>query len=972
MSDLSDVTNDEIRELLDNIKARTNRDDISDEMIREWSREDIDRLLEITRGTTHVSDIAKLEAEIAEAEPVEADIEPETESEPEADASEIIIDNIIVDDGDPLEDPEDEDDEDVKIVIPVEESDITYYDDLEKAIDLDEQENVSVKKSERDLKEILEGGESKKKSIDVSAIFGEAKGSFSSLAKKLKKASSKLKDSFKAESEDEDERFNLSEDDFDEDEFEVNEADSVDIDEEEDEDIKIADFSQKEEKTMVVQTAEEKTIYIEKPGIVLKKGSNNDDEELEGAPTIMSADDALANDQKTKIPTIEKMQNDLQSKLREAQEDGQIILSGFENTAEEEPEKIDEEQAERELFEKRKKKIDKFVLFGDDDDPYGSDSEKEKIGELFDTNEYRPRRREVEKFEGVEYAQTKDARRVQRYINSLKKKSFNKVIGQCVLFAFAVITGIASAMKTTVAGDRFMTIFISLILITASLIVSGQNIIDSFELLKKKRFNINTAISFTAILCFIQTFLMFVLYFVKINPVSVFGCAGVGLLLIGEFNSYVINSRTADAMELCTGDNKDKLYSIESITDDKDILELGKNIRSKGPRIRYSCKTRFPSHLIEMCMSETRADKRSKLILFVIALMSVVNLVVAWIANGKFPVAFAAFTVTLSTCVPAYGALLIQLPLRWINKKINTEGAMVSCQDAVNELYRTNAIVLDSKDLFDQSKCEMLGFKDFKNVRMDDAMLYAAAMVIRSGGPLTGVFDQMVVNRRDILPTVKSFRYEEKLGVSGWIYNQKVILGNRSLMVNHNISVPLSIDEDKYLMHGHEVMYLAIADKLAAMIVVDYAPNRKLAPYLKKLRDSGVSILVRNCDPNVTERMISDCFDMRLDNIKIINSASGRVFKKYKSRPKVATHAVSVHDGSTYAFLRTLCTAAMLRHTFRISDLLMYIGMGMGFAIVLVLSILNVVADLPAIFVILLQAVITGAFIGVTRIICGK
>mgnify|MGYP003305786043 CR=1 FL=1 len=37
-----------------------------------------------------------------------------------------------------------------------------------------------------------------------------------------------------------------------------------------------------------------------------------------------------------------------------------------------------------------------------------------------------------------------------------------------------------------------------------------------------------------------------------------------------------------------------------------------------------------------------------------------------------------------------------------------------------------------------------------------------------------------------------------------------------------------------------EVIYLAIANKLAAMMVVDYAPNKKLAPYLKKLRESGI------------------------------------------------------------------------------------------------------------------------------------
>jgi len=940
---LSDITNDDIQELLENIKSKTDRDDIDGEMIRELPREDLDRLLEYIKRS-------------ASREPVESKAD-ELESIEEAEKSVF---------------EEDSEEDDVKEVKPVPEEEITYYDDMQKALELDEEDEIQLKKTESKLKDILEGGEATKKSVDVSAIFGEAKGTFSSFAKKMKKASKKLKDSFKAEADEED-RFQLNEDDFDEDEYEASDEAET-ISEEDDEDIKIADFSSADEKNQVIPTANEKTIYVEKPGIVLKKGENNEDSELEGAPTIMSADDALANDQKTRIPTIEKMQNDLQHKIREAQEDGQIILSGFEDSAEEEaPDRIDEDQAERELFEKRKKKIDTFVLFGeDDDDPYGSDSEKEKIGELFDTNEYRPRHKETEKFDGLEYAQTKDARRVQKFLNSEKKKSFRRVAGQCALFVLSVMTGIASASKTTVAGDRFMTIFVSLILITASLVLSGQNIIGSFELLKKKHFNINTAISFTSVVCFIQTFMMFILYFFKINPVSVFGCAGVGLLLTGELNTYVINSRTADAMELCTGENKDRLYSIESISDDKDILELGKNIRTKSPRIRYSCKTRFPSHLVELCMSETLIDKRSKLLLLVIALMSVINFAVAWIVNGSFPVAFAALTVTLSTCVPAYGALLVQLPLRWINRKINREGAMISCQDAVNELYRTNAIVLDSKDLFDREKCEMLGFKDFKNVRVDDAMLYAAAMVIRSDGPLTGVFDQMVVNRREILPTVKSFRYEEKLGVSGWIYNQKVILGNRNLMINHNISVPLSIDEDKYLMRGHEVLYLAIADKLAAMIVVNYAPNRKLTAYLKKLRDSGVSILVRNCDPNVTERMLSNCYDMRLDNVKIISSSSGRVFKKYNSRPKLATHAVSVHDGSTLAFLRTLCNAALLRHTFRITDLLTYIGMGMSFAIVLVLSILNVVADLPAIFVILLQTIILGAFVGVTRIVCGK
>jgi hypothetical protein len=263
----------------------------------------------------------------------------------------------------------------------------------------------------------------------------------------------------------------------------------------------------------------------------------------------------------------------------------------------------------------------------------------------------------------------------------------------------------------------------------------------------------------------------------------------------------------------------------------------------------------------------------------------------------------------------------------------------------------------------------MHGFKDFKNVRLDDAMLYAAAMVIRSGGPLMGVFDQVVVNRRDLLPAVKSFSYEEKQGISGWIFGQKVVLGNRLMMVNHNIQIPETVDEDKYLIAGHEVLYLGIAHKLAAMMVVDYAPNEQIRPYLLKLRDSGVSILVRNCDPNVNEAMISSCFDMRLNNIKILNSSSGRIFKKYKSRPKLSARAVAIHDGTPYTFMKSLCLASTLRQMFKVSGLLTMLGILMGFVIVLILSAMNVICDLPQIFVLLMQILVTFGFIGIVNVV---
>jgi cation transport ATPase len=951
LSDKKD--NDELRALLDNIRVNGNHsEDVQDEEpLHEWSHDDIDRLLNLTGHKAPSSNDKNFQKSTPTVAVEKSDNEVTVKKEISA-HSKAAVD---------ISQPSGESNDNSRI----------------KAIMTEE----SPRKKNSALGSVI--GTAKNK---LSGIFSDVKSQSQSTAKAAR--TSKVKE--------EEKRFFLSDEDEDfddEEDAEINEQNNIEaspIEENETfsepENHEFEDNNEDDGKTKVIKTsqpkdAEEATakVYIEKPGIVIKKSEPQVDSELEGAPTIIAADNAL-DETKIIADRSENKQNsnenedDLKRQIREAMMEGQIVLHGFEDIAEK-PEQIDEAEAEQELFEKRREKIRKFTLFGEEEgaDAFDSEEESEKIEELFDTNDDKPHRKEPEHtFSGVEYSQQKDSRRVLRYLNSQKKKSFNKLITLGVFLLASVIIGIASAAGATIAGDRILTIFSNFILIILSLIVSNQTIILSFEQLKRKKVNINTAVSFAAILSFVQNLLMLILYFADANTVSVFSGTGVAALFIAEISNYVTNARTIDAVNLCIGENKNKLYSMESINDDKDALELGKNVKASSPRIRYSCKTKFPSHLIELCTSETSADKTMKSLLPIIALLAVINFVVTWVLKGDFATGFAAFTITMTMSVPACGVLLIQLPLRWMNKRLNYAGGLISCQESVNEICKTNTIIIDSKDLFDQNACSMLGFKDFKNVRVDDAMLYAAAMVIRSGGPLTGVFDQMVINRRDILPTIKSFNYEEKLGVSGWIYGQKVILGNRSLMENHNVRIPDEIDEEKYRFNGHEVMFLAIAHTLAAMIVLDYAPNMKIAGYLKKLRDSGVSVLVRNCDPNVTETMISETYGIRLKNIKIINSSSARVFKKYKTRTKPSARALSIFDGSAYMFMRSLCTAATLKNMFRFSKMLMYIGTFLSFAIVFTLAILNVIADLPAVFAILIQLMMAAAFTAVMRLICIK
>lgn len=924
------MSKDKFRSLLEEERDKRAQKGVDEngEPLKIWTDEDIDRLVRLAEKKNLVYD------------------EPQTDE------------NIYLSEASYSDYSEDEEEDDVAV----------YENNSVKTTDIDKN-NDSAPASDR-IRSIMndEAKPRKKKSTELSATLKGASGKMSGKAKSLVSKLRDAVDSLRGEEIPKERRYEPGEerDEFD-DEFYYDDDASFD----DEDDVKIADFGKKSTAVTDVEIEEDKAgrtrpVSIDKPGRVIKKGISKQDSDLEGAPVIIAVEDDYGEAQEES--------DEYRKSILAAEENGQITMPGFGDVvSHDEPETVEESEAEKELFERRKAKINNFVLFGEDEDDLDSaDGEKNRIGDIFATRDERPRRKETSEFIGVEYSQTKDDRRVRRYLMTQKKKSSIRVIIQAVLLVLALIVSIEAVTRTTVAGDSIITIFSNLIIIIASLITSNQVIFNSIENLKKKKFDINSAVSFVSVLALLQTVLMFVLYFVDRNTVSVFAAAGVFPLLLSEITAYVTFCRTADSLDLCTGGNKDKLYNVEGIADDKDATELGKYVESPSPRIRYSGKIRFPSHLIEVCTGETHTDKNMRFIFMLVSAMSVINFIVTSIINRDAAVGMAALTVTYAMCIPAYSALLVQLPLLWANKSFNKIGGMISSQSAVNELCRTNAVIVDSKDLFDQNLCEMQGFKNFKNVRLDDAMLYAAAMAIRAGGPLTGVFDKMFVNRRDILPTVKSFSYEERLGVSGWINNQKVLLGTRDMMINHNIYVPDDIEDAKYIVDGHETIYLAIANTLAAFMVVDYVANMKLVPYLKKLRDGGVTILVRNCDPNVTEHMISQCFRLRLDNIRLLNSASGRVFEKYRSRPKLNSRVAAIHDGTMYTFMRSLCLADTLRHVFKVSNTLMLIGMLMCFAIVFILALLKVMADLPTIFILLIQLMMAGMFVGITKLIGSK
>ncbi len=679
----------------------------------------------------------------------------------------------------------------------------------------------------------------------------------------------------------------------------------------------------------------EQTRVVERPGFVMKKTVTDKTTDLDVVPTLIDAEEfinSLIDDEPEEEPEQEDSWND-----------GQIKLVGFE-FGDQEPEKVSEIEAEQNLKVKRREKIDKFKLMGIAEAEEESRATNGKLEKLFgegsnddktDTSSVRTNP------VGVEYTNIKDANRIRATLHKAKRLSAARSI---IFTVCAVIMFVANIVSSATVGfDATISHIINLVLLVGCIILGMNTINNGVIALLKKQPNLKTSVMLISAMAVIQCVVSFVLEeFLAVESFVICGCAAFAFA-VDEWGDYLRHARTYDAFNFCTGREKENLHSVQRVENKNDEFEIGRVLLMNKPDIRYSCKANFPSKLIGKCESEVSSDRLTALLLPMAFAAGAICAVLGGLFSKSFTGAITYFSAAVCVCVPAFGTAAVQLPLRWANKRLNKAGGMISGQKAVDDFSKTNSIVIDSAELFDQQACRLHGIRDFKKVRIDDITLYAAAMVIRSGGPLTAVFDQ-VVSKRDLLPTVQSFNYEERMGISGWINDQKVIMGNRNMMKLHNMPLPDISEEEKYTYDGRRVIYLAIANQLAAMMVVSYAPNKKLIPFIRRLGTDGVTILLRNYDSNITTDMINEVFGARFNNIRLISNTSGRIYRKYRNRVRETTKSGILHDGKAFSLFRSFTMSYSLCGTFKVENLIQLINVIVGFVVIALFAIFDVVS----------------------------
>ena len=697
---------------------------------------------------------------------------------------------------------------------------------------------------------------------------------------------------------------------------------------------------QKIESTMehkaVIENTPQKT--IETPGVVIKNRQRvQNTDGIAPLPTLVPAEYEYEQE-KTRFIA------DMSSEKPE--DDNQLMFDGF--VENEDILKQSEEQAEAELRENRKEKVQDFVD--------GNLIFKQEVEESIGKKRYTRQRVSVIR----EYFGPKDENAVRKVFATEKKEIVVKLISVsaiCLLMSIlAAIAGSDNGNFELYGNNEFVYSLFQLFLLAIASLINLNSFKNAINNLKNRVVGTDTVVAFSAIVGAVQCVISFAFTDSVESVASLTAGAAVIPMIMKYVGELIQCKNDSDNFEVLA-DQVDDCYSVENIGDEDVANEISRGLLLAGPEIKYSTKVGFPQKFVELSRSADITGSTCKTTILLSLAVGLVVGVIAMIMTSNLFVGISALTATVLMGLPMATGFISAINLRASNKLLNEEGALINGYSAVEDAVNSNGVIIDCCDAFEEGGCNIEGMKTYHKMRIDEAILYIASVVIAAGGVLADVFRGVIDGKEELLLPVESLAYEEKLGCSCWIHNHRALVGNRDLLVHHNVETPDRELEEKYKQMGKNVIYLAIEGKIAAMFIVVYKANQETAKYIRELEKDGLAIFFRTSDANITERFLEREFGLPENVVKIINPVAGDMFAKIRDTEKTRTDAKIIHDGTTKTMLSALHSAFVINSFVNSSKLIQFIASVIGVIIVALLTLLSGLSQIGVWQILMYQAV---------------
>ncbi len=399
----------------------------------------------------------------------------------------------------------------------------------------------------------------------------------------------------------------------------------------------------------------------------------------------------------------------------------------------------------------------------------------------------------------------------------------------------------------------------------------------------------------------------------------------VFLLFIMLFSTYAkltANERTRKNYSfLCSAGNK---YTLRNYTDKQTKPLILNGVASPKTNIVYQCPSENYKNFFGLSCNGYKGMTVINRLAVPTMIFAAVISVICGIKSGVMA-GFNAFTIICCCAAPINAVLTSELMTkRFCNNSLKKKAMLVGYASA-RKFNSSSSIVITDRALYPKGAPQLIAIKKFGQADIDDPLVNALSVVKAAKSPLYDVLSGIFKGNRQI-PSCDSVIFEDDKGLVGWIYGERVLVGNAQLMNAHGIETPSKDFEGKYIENGCNVTYIATKGTLCAMLVVRYRPDSKVAHALRTLSEAGICVLVRTSNEAITAEKVASDFGLYQRSIKVLPSGLGNIFKELSGEKIENVKPYAVTMGSFLSMAYCFAYSKRLISTTRLLTLLQVIS----------------------------------------------
>ena len=544
-----------------------------------------------------------------------------------------------------------------------------------------------------------------------------------------------------------------------------------------------------------------------------------------------------------------------------------------------------------------------------------------------------------------------NSREDEKYVLDHMKANIKKLVLHTVVFALIAVTLLvlliligtlnSERLESLGTGGAMLFCGINLALTLGLGVVGRSYIIDGLRPLRRFGGNSDTAAALAYTACLLQGITaMFCAPTFLDGTHHLYSFVAAFALLLNTVGRLLMALRVKSNFSFITSHSP--AYAAKIYKDEETARRMVSGTTASKGVIAYQHITRFLSDFLKISYAPDPSEKVSGRITPVTVISSLFVTLIYAIIFKSIPGSISALAVMLCISVPFTALLAGNIPMLLFSRKMLREGAMVAGYPSVRQFCDTSAVMVSAAELFPKGCVRLDEIVPYQELRIDDNLLMAAAVLREANSPIAPVFDELVTENGGRLPDVESAIFEDKCGLVGWINGERVLIGNEALMNRYHISIP----DRAVAFKGRQITYIACSGQAVAMLLLRYLPSNIALPHLQNAEKSGLAFIVSSPDPNVTAELICDAYGVFFRSVKVMPTGYANTIDEVTSKVEETSRAYLATRGRVSSLARAVGGCIGLKSNITLGIVIEIFGLVLGVLLCATLALNSSVARL--------------------------